>query len=137
VPATPELPHRRGPKAVTCYLAYRRDGGENHNADGRLSLAVTEKLLAGNAAGAASYLDEHSAHPKLTNWLRPFVTALQAIEPAAVIGAWPRSLICNTHLPLSSCISSTSWNRRVDPTYLPRRPRRSRHSRTGSRPGRR
>jgi len=79
VPATPELPHRRGPKAVTCYLAYRRDGGENHNADGRLSLAVTEKLLAGNAAGAASYLDEHSAHPKLTNWLRPFVTALQAI----------------------------------------------------------
>jgi len=27
--------------AVTCYLAYRRDGGENHDADGRISLVVT------------------------------------------------------------------------------------------------
>jgi tetratricopeptide (TPR) repeat protein len=65
--------------AVTCYLAYRRDGGENHNADGRLSLAVTEKLLAGDATGAASYLDELSAHPELPNSLRPFVAALRAI----------------------------------------------------------
>jgi tetratricopeptide (TPR) repeat protein len=65
--------------AVTCYLAYRRDGGENHSANGRISLTVTEKLLAGDAAGAASDLDELSAQPDVPNPLRLFVTALQAI----------------------------------------------------------
>jgi tetratricopeptide (TPR) repeat protein len=65
--------------AVTCYLAYRRDGGENHDADSRVSLAVTEKLLAGDAVGAASSLDELLAHPELPNSLRPFVAALRAI----------------------------------------------------------
>jgi hypothetical protein len=34
-------------KAIACYLAYRRDGGENHNASGRIALAVTQSLLAG------------------------------------------------------------------------------------------
>jgi tetratricopeptide (TPR) repeat protein len=29
-------------KAIACYLAYRRDGGENHDPDGRLCLAVTQ-----------------------------------------------------------------------------------------------
>jgi len=66
-------------KAVACYLAYRGDGGENHDADGRISLAVTEKLLAGDAAGAVSLLDELSSHPDLPAWLRRVVTALQSI----------------------------------------------------------
>jgi tetratricopeptide (TPR) repeat protein len=35
-------------KAIACYLAYRRDGGENHDAPGRIALAVTQSLLAGN-----------------------------------------------------------------------------------------
>ena len=33
-------------KAIACYLAYRRDGGENHYSDGRICLAVTQSLLA-------------------------------------------------------------------------------------------
>jgi tetratricopeptide (TPR) repeat protein len=66
-------------KAVACYLAYRRDGGENHNPDGRMSLAVAEKLRADDAAGAASFLGELSMHSELPNRLRPFVPALQAI----------------------------------------------------------
>lgn len=66
-------------KAVVCYLVYRRDGGENHDDDGRISLAVTEKLRVGDAAGAASFLDELSVDPELPGLLRPFLAALQAI----------------------------------------------------------
>lgn len=40
-------------RAIDCYLAYRRDGGENHNPDGRICLAVTQPLLAGDPAAAA------------------------------------------------------------------------------------
>ncbi len=35
-------------KAIACYLAYRRDGGENHNPAGRISLAVTQALRDGD-----------------------------------------------------------------------------------------
>ena len=66
-------------KAVACYLAYRRDGGENHNANGRISLAVTEKLRVGDVEGAASFLGELSVHPQPPDSLRPFIAALQAI----------------------------------------------------------
>jgi tetratricopeptide (TPR) repeat protein len=66
-------------KATACYLAYRRDGGENHDADGRLGLTVMQQLLAGDAAGAASVLRQRTADPGLPMWLRPFVEALQAI----------------------------------------------------------
>ena len=43
-------------KAIAGYLAYRRDGGENHDGPGRLSLAVTQPLLAGDPAQAAALL---------------------------------------------------------------------------------
>jgi tetratricopeptide (TPR) repeat protein len=58
-------------KAIACYLAYRRDGGENHDDAGRICLAVTERLLAGDSAGAAAFLQQYAAHP--------FKHALQAI----------------------------------------------------------
>ena len=45
-------------KAIACYLAYRRDGGENHDAPGRIALAVTQSLLAGAPAQAASLLQQ-------------------------------------------------------------------------------
>ncbi len=67
------------PTALSCYLAYRRDGGENHNSDGRIALAVTESLLAGNPPVAMSLLEEHLHHPQLPDQLRPFILALQAI----------------------------------------------------------
>ena len=40
-------------KAIACYLAYRRDGGENYSGSGRISLAVTQSLLAGDPAAVA------------------------------------------------------------------------------------
>ena len=75
-------------KAIECYLAYRRDGGENHDSDGRICLAVTQSLLAGDPAAAASLLQQRAADPKLPGWLRPFIHALQAI----VAGSRDRTL---------------------------------------------
>jgi tetratricopeptide (TPR) repeat protein len=66
-------------KARACYLAYRRDGGENHNTDGRICLAVTQHLLAGDAAAAAAMLQQLATEPKLLAGLGPFIQALQAI----------------------------------------------------------
>jgi hypothetical protein len=44
-------------RARDCYLVYRRDGGENHYSDGRIALAMTELLLAGDVAGVVAELD--------------------------------------------------------------------------------
>src|SRR4029453_14228396 len=74
-------------KAIACYLAYRRDGGENYNTEGRISLAVTQSLLAGDAPTAASQLQQLAANPDAT-WLLPFIRALQAI----VAGSRDRTL---------------------------------------------
>ena len=65
-------------KAIASYGAYRRDGGENHNADGRISLAVTQALLADDTAQAAGLLQQLAADPDWA-WLLPFIQALQAI----------------------------------------------------------
>jgi tetratricopeptide (TPR) repeat protein len=73
--------------AIACYLAYRRDGGENHDAPGRLSLAVTQSLRAGDPAAAASLLQQLAAHPDAARFL-PFIHALQAI----VAGSRDRAL---------------------------------------------
>ncbi len=74
-------------KASACYLAYRRDGGENHDRAGRIALAVTQSLLAGNPAAAASLLQQLAADPKFAG-LRTFIQALQAI----VAGSRDRAL---------------------------------------------
>ncbi len=74
-------------KAVKCYLAYRRDSGENHNVDGRLALAVTQSLLAGKATEAAALLHQVAADPDAA-WLLPIIQALQAV----VGGSRDRSL---------------------------------------------
>ncbi len=65
-------------KAIECYLAYRRDGGENHDGPGRLVFDMTEKLRAGGPAGAGAFLRELAAHPQ-AGQLGPFIQALQAI----------------------------------------------------------
>lgn len=64
-------------KAIECYLAYRRDGGENHYADGRICFEVTQALLTGDPAAAASLLQQYAADPNLPEWFRPFIHALQ------------------------------------------------------------
>ena len=65
-------------KTIACYLAYRRDGGENHYPDGRICLAVTQSLLSGNPTAAASFLQQLAADPERAQ-LHPFIPALQAI----------------------------------------------------------
>ncbi len=74
-------------KAIAGYLAYRRDGGENHSDPGRISLAVTQSLLAGDAATAAALLQQLAADPD-SAWLRTLIEALQAI----VAGSRDRTL---------------------------------------------
>lgn len=74
-------------KAVAGYLAYRRDGGENHFPDGRLALAVAQSLLAGNAAEPVALFEQLAADPAAARFL-PFVRALQAV----VAGSRDRTL---------------------------------------------
>jgi tetratricopeptide (TPR) repeat protein len=74
-------------KAIHSYLAYRRDGGENHDPPGRICLAVSERLLAGDPTAAATLLDE-LVSDRDAAWLVPFIQALQAI----VAGSRDRSL---------------------------------------------
>jgi hypothetical protein len=50
-------------KALGAYLAYRRDGGENHWSSGRLALAVGQALLAGDPAAAEALLDQAAPEP--------------------------------------------------------------------------
>lgn len=75
-------------KAIECYLAYRRDGGENHDADGRICLAVTQPLLADDPAAAVSLLQQIAARPDATGPWRTFIQALQII----VAGSRDRAL---------------------------------------------
>jgi tetratricopeptide (TPR) repeat protein len=74
-------------KATACYLAYRRDGGENHFSDGRIALAVTESLLAGHAPEVAALLQSLAEHPNAVAML-PFFQALHAV----VAGSRDRTL---------------------------------------------
>ena len=57
-------------KARACYLAYRRDGGENQIRTGRLALAVTQSLRAGNPAEATALLQQLADDPE-ADWLAP------------------------------------------------------------------
>ncbi len=74
-------------KAIDCYLAYRRDGGENHDGPGRIAFAMTQILGAGNLAEAATLLQQLAADPDFA-WQRSFIQALQAI----VAGSRDRAL---------------------------------------------
>jgi tetratricopeptide (TPR) repeat protein len=75
-------------KAIDSYLAYRRDGGENYDDEGNISLEVTEHLLAGDNAGAASFLQEVATDPDLPSYTNAYIRALQAI----VAGSRDRAL---------------------------------------------
>jgi tetratricopeptide (TPR) repeat protein len=65
-------------KAIASYLAYRRDGGENHYPAGRISLAVTQALRSGLSAQVATLLQQRATDPEAA-WLHPFIGALQAV----------------------------------------------------------
>jgi len=73
-------------KAVTCYLAYRRDGGENHDTPGRLFHAVTKALNAERKGDAEQIIADYRERWK--NDKNPEADALQAI----VAGSRDRAL---------------------------------------------
>jgi Tfp pilus assembly protein PilF len=75
-------------KAITCYLAYRRDGGENHDGPGRLIFGMGEKLRAGGPAAASSVLQQLAYSPEAVGPFRTYIRALQAI----VAGSRDRTL---------------------------------------------
>jgi tetratricopeptide (TPR) repeat protein len=66
-------------KAIELFLAYRRDGGENHEVGGRLCAAVTEAMLAGNLQEAADMLAAVRSEPDLPANVPPLLDALEAI----------------------------------------------------------
>ena len=74
-------------KAIACYLAYRRDGGESHRGPGRLVVDMTEKLRTDGRGAAASFLQQLANDPDLAE-LFPFLRTLEAI----VAGSRDRTL---------------------------------------------
>ena len=65
-------------QALTAFLAYRRDGGENKTGSGRLALAVRQALASGDPGEVTTSLQQLTAAPQAASLL-PFLTALQAI----------------------------------------------------------
>ena len=66
-------------QARAAYLAYRREGGENQDPDGKFANKLRQLLLAGDQSGATEFVQRLAAEPNPLAWLPPFVTALQAI----------------------------------------------------------
>jgi tetratricopeptide (TPR) repeat protein len=64
--------------ALSAFLAYRRDGGENQSGSGRLALAVRQALASGDAAKATTLLQQLAADSEAASTL-PFLTALDTI----------------------------------------------------------
>ncbi len=64
-------------KAIACYLAYRRDGGENHSTLGRLFHAATQALNAGQTSDSEQLIAEYRERWK--NDKNPEADVLQAI----------------------------------------------------------
>ena len=65
-------------KAAASYLAYRRDGGENHYREGRLAAAVIETLGTEGPDAALSLVQRLTAGPEFTH-LTAFIRALEAV----------------------------------------------------------
>jgi len=74
-------------RAVTSYLAYRRDGGENYQPAGRIALAVIQALQAGQPVEAGALLQQLAADPRFAT-MSSFLRALQAV----LAGSRDRSL---------------------------------------------
>lgn len=85
-------------KAIACYLAYRRDGGESHSAWGRLFHAVTQALQAGKRGVAEQVIAEYGDTWK--DHENPEADALQAI----VAGSRDRTLADppDLHYPMAA-----------------------------------
>lgn len=66
-------------QAIEAYWAYRRDGGENQNPDGKLCDRLCKQLQAGQAAEVQKALRQLEAAPTLPDWLQPLLPVLHAV----------------------------------------------------------
>lgn len=66
-------------QAIEAYRAYRRDGGENQDPDGRLCNTICQQVQAGQIGEAQELLRQRGAKPNLPTWLPPLLPVLQAI----------------------------------------------------------
>ncbi len=65
--------------AIKLYLAYRRDGGENHDPGGRLCLAFWQAIQDNKTKEMANRLSQLASDPQIDPSLRPLISKLQAI----------------------------------------------------------
>lgn len=66
-------------QAIEAYRAYRRNGGENQNPDGKLCDLLCKQLQAGQTAQVQQAFRQLEAAPALPDWLPPLLPVLQAI----------------------------------------------------------
>jgi tetratricopeptide (TPR) repeat protein len=66
-------------EARRLFLAYRRDGGENHSGGGRLCARFAQALQAGQTAETAALLQRLAEDPERSDAFKALVSALQAI----------------------------------------------------------
>jgi len=66
-------------EARRLFLAYRRDGGENHSGGGRLCAAFYQAKQAGQTAEMAVSLQQLVDDPDRPDWLKTLASTLQAI----------------------------------------------------------
>jgi len=74
-----EAAARARDQAMQLYLAYRRDGGENHNPGGRLCHAFRQALQENKAEEMAAQLAELLNAPGIPSHLKALVSKLQAL----------------------------------------------------------
>ena len=103
-PANPGAAAAARTQALAAYLAYRRDGGENHDRSGRLALAVTEPLSAGDPAAAQSLLRQVAADPEpARTGCAPSSPRSRPSPPAAATPPSPTPRTWTTPCPPRSC----------------------------------
>ncbi|MCK5058369.1 MAG: tetratricopeptide repeat protein, partial [Candidatus Aminicenantes bacterium] len=66
-------------QAIDLYLAYRRDGGENHSGGGRLSLQFLQALRENKKEEMAGVLEGLAKNPGIPPYLKALISKLQAI----------------------------------------------------------
>jgi tetratricopeptide (TPR) repeat protein len=74
-----EAADRPRDQAIQLYLAYRRDGGENHEAGGRLCHEFREALQENKTGKMATRLTELSNQPGIDQSLKLLISKLQAL----------------------------------------------------------
>ena len=74
----PQAAEQAREKAIQTYLAYRRDGGENHDSVGRMALGVLQAIQQGETTEIKQVIDQY-IEQDLSQEIKTFLHNLQAI----------------------------------------------------------